>query len=91
MNDTELEHYRLYGQAIFGVPDRGPKNIEEPYELFEFFMDGYKDTPRATLLQMLEGRPDYAQLERRDDTELRIALCEGWTYGALHSSRCEAS
>ena len=91
MSDTELEHYRLHGQAIFGVPDRGPRKTEEPYELFEFFMDGYKDTPRATLLQMLEGRPDYAQIESLDDTELRLALCEGWTYGALHSSRSEAS
>ena len=91
MSDSELEHYRLHGEAIFGVSDRGPKNIEEPYELFEFFMDGYKDTPRATLIQLLEGRPDYAQLESLDDTELRLVLCEGWTYGVLRSSRSEAS
>ena len=91
MSDSELEHYRLHGEAIFGVPDRGPKNIEKPYELFEFFMDGYKDTPRATLLQLLEGRPDSAQLESLDDTELRLVLCEGWTYGVLRSSRSKDS
>ena len=91
MSDSELDHYRLHGDTIFGVPDCGPRNIEEPYELFEFLMDAYKDTSRTTLLQMAEGHPDYAQFERLDDTDLRLALCEGWTYSALRPSRSEAS
>ncbi len=90
MSDSELEQYRLHGQAFFGVPERCPRNIEEPYELFEFFMDAYKDTPRNTLLQMLKDRTDYARFETLEDTELRLALCEGWTLGALSSSPSKA-
>lgn len=91
MSDSELAHYRQHGDTIFGVPDHGPRNIEEPYELFEFLMDAYNDTSRTTLLQMAKDHPDYAQFERLDDTDLRLALCEGWTYSALRSSRSKAS
>ena len=87
MSDGELEQYRLHGQAVFGVPDRRSRNIEDPSELLEFLMDCYKDTPRATLLGMVEGRTDYARFDLLDDDELRLALCEGWTYGAIHASR----
>ena len=49
-------------------------------------MEGYKDTPRERLLEMCRERPDLRQLEKLDDTEIRLALCESWTAALVQSS-----
>ena len=79
MSNEELEVYRDHKEGFFGVPQRQGKQIDDPYELFEWLMDGYKDTAREKLLQMSRGRSDFPQLEKLDDTDIRLALCESWT------------
>ena len=87
MSDGELEVYRVHKNGFFGVVQRQGKQIDDPYELFEWLMDAYKDTPREKLLEMSRGRSDLPQLEKLDDTDIRLALCELWTAPFVHSSR----
>lgn len=79
MSDGELEVYRAYRDGFFGVIHPQGKQTEDPYELFEWMMDAYKDTPREKLLELASGRPDLARLEVLDSVEIRLALCEAWT------------
>ena len=79
MSNEELEVYRTHKEGFFGIVSPPSENMDDPYELFEWFMERYKNTPREKLLEMCQGRPDLAELEKLDDTEIRLALCEGWT------------
>ena len=87
MSDSELEVYRTHRDGFFGIVQPAGKTAKEPFELFEWFMDCYKDTPRKKLLELCAGRPDLRQLECLDDTGIRLALCEAWTASAVQSSR----
>ena len=86
VNDRELEVYRTHKDSFFGIVQRQGEQIDDPYKLFEWMMEGYKDTPRERLLEMCRERPDLRQLEKLDDTEIRLALCESWTASLVQSS-----
>ncbi len=85
LNDRELEIYKTYGDTFFGGVQPKVKQKDDPYALFEWFMDGYKDTPREKLLEMCSGHPDRPKLEKLDNTEIRLALCEAWTSQIVQS------
>ena len=84
VTDRELEVYRAHTDGFFGIVQRQGEQIEDPYKLLEWMMEGYKDTPRERLLEMCRERPDLRQLEKLDDTEIRLALCESWTAALVH-------
>ena len=87
MSDRELEVYQAHKEGFFGIVQPVGKEIEDPFELFEWFMGCYGDTPRERLLALCSGHPNLSQFEELDDTEIRLALCEAWTAGAVRSSR----
>ena len=86
VTDRELEVYRAHTDGFFGIVQRQGEQIEDPYQLLEWMMEGYKDTPRERLLEMCRERPDLRQLEKLDDTEIRLALCESWTAALVQSA-----
>ena len=86
VTDRELEVYRAHTDGFFGIVQRQGEQIEDPYKLLEWMMEGYKDTPRERLLEMCRERPDLRQLEKLDDTEIRLALCESWTAALVQSA-----
>ena len=86
VNDRELEVYRTYKDDFFGEVQRHGEQMDDPYQLFEWMMEGYKDTPRERLLEMCRDHPDLPQLEKLDDIEIRLALCESWTAATVQSS-----
>ena len=86
VNEKELEAYRTHKDGFFGIVRRQGKEIDDPYKLFEWLMESYKNTPREKLLEMCREHPDVRQLEKLDDTEIRLALCESWTASLVQSS-----
>ena len=89
MSEEELDVYRAHKEGFFGVPQDQGKRIDGPYELLEWLMDRHEDTAREKLLEMSRGRPDFLHLEKLDDTDIRLALCESWTVGIYSSGRME--
>ena len=87
MNDGELEVYRRYREGFFGIVQPPTVQTADPYELFEWFMHCYRTTPREKLLEMCNGRDDLSELEKLEDNEIRLALCEAWTGTAVQSSK----
>ena len=89
MSDRELEVYQAHKEGYFGIVQPVGKNIKDPFELFEWFMESYKDTPRERLLALCDGHPNLSELGELDDTEIRLTLCESWTTASVRSSRLE--
>jgi hypothetical protein len=75
MSDRQFADYKAHPDAYFGKVVRPPKKAETPQDLFEFFMDAYKELPRDKLLEHLNGRLPNA--EQMDVDELRAVYCEG--------------
>ena len=86
MSDDELAAYRAHPQAFFGEISGDGGRRDDPYDLFEWFLDCYKDTPRERLLKLAETHPYFHEMKEMDDLELRLALCEAWTASAVESA-----
>jgi hypothetical protein len=63
MSEAELDVWRRHPDTFFGEPTQRSTNAQGPLELYEFFMNGYKNTPRGRLLELLQGSPDFTQLQ----------------------------
>ena len=75
MTEAQLSDYRAHPDAYFGKVVRPQAMVKTSYELFQFLMDAYKDTPREKILSQLAGRVPGA--EAMDDEELKAIYCEG--------------
>jgi len=77
MSDDELDDYRSHPEAFFGRIQSSPrKRIETRYELFEFFLGAYQQTPRERLLELMKGAADFSALEQMDQADLAIEYSE---------------
>ena len=87
LSDDEFDAYKRHPEAYFGEIRKNKGNIEDPYELFEWLLDGYKDTPRERLLKMAHSHPDFDRLKELNDMDIRLALCEGWVASILSNAK----
>ena len=85
ISDTELADYEKHPDAFFGVIHPQGKNIEEPFELFEWMLSSYAKTPKEKLLEFMKERSDINQLKSMSQQELAIAYCEGCVYSLLQA------
>jgi hypothetical protein len=77
MTDEQIADYKVHGDAYFGDPGRPKKrNISSTYELFEWLMECYAKTPRARLLELAKGAPNFDELQKMSEEDLRANYCE---------------
>jgi hypothetical protein len=77
MTDEAIADYKVHGNAYFGDPGRPKKRaISSTYELFEWLMEGYAKTPRTRLLELAKGAPNFDELQKMSDDDLRANYCE---------------
>lgn len=86
MTDDELIAYRRQPNTFFGVPFKQTQKAKDALDLFDFFYESYRATPREKLLEFLGGRQDFARLKELPTEELLITCCEGWVYSAVTST-----
>jgi hypothetical protein len=78
LSDAELLSYRKYGNAYFGeLEERGGKS-EDEFQLFEFFVKSYRNTPKEQLLEIAKDHPHIAHLKELSQEDLVYAICEGY-------------
>ena len=82
ISDGELEVYRADKDTYFGVVEPVGKKLKSPYELFEWFMESYRDTPRENLLDWMKDAPDIEELKKLDQIDLALEYCERVTITA---------
>jgi len=87
MTDDQIADCKAHGDAYFGDPGRPKKrNISNTYELFEWLMECYAKTPRARLLELAKGAPNFDELQKMSDDDLRANYCEMMA-GALDQTK----
>jgi hypothetical protein len=83
LSPEEQRAVAAHGDLVFGKPNSGRKLEENDWiGLYEFFLEGYRTTPRERLLSFLGDHPlkeDFAKLETED---LRRRICREWVKGA---------
>lgn len=83
LTDPEIAAYKAHPETFFGRVLPVSKNTSDPLDLFEFFIEGYKETPRDKLLQIIGDVPNKTELEKLSDEELLFAYAEGLTHNAM--------
>lgn len=85
ISDEELAAYKEHPDAYFGVVHKATKKLNNVYELFEWMVNCYRNTPRERLLEFCKDHPDVEALEKLDHLELVLEVCERWTSAAAAS------
>lgn len=83
MTAAELADYAMYPDTYFGVYQRQNRTAESPMELFDFFVDGYRDTPKERLIELLTSYPDQEGLLDMSQMELVELLAERYAMSIL--------
>lgn len=86
ITDEELATYKQHPDAYFGVIRPTSKRRNDPYELFEWFVDSYKNTPKEKLLEFCSDYPEAKSLTELNHEDLLLTICERWTASAVATS-----
>lgn len=86
LTPEELAAYRRHPDTFFGVGMRAPRKAETPLEFFDFIMDGYRDTPRERLLELMAGNPDIEELKTMTKEDLTEIYAERCTWSIMRQS-----
>jgi hypothetical protein len=86
LTPEELEDYQRHPDTFFGVYKRVPGRSENPIDLFDFFYETYKDTPRERLLEFIKDAPDFEYFKGLPPKDLAEAVCERWVYNVIHKA-----
>lgn len=87
LSDAEMAAYKSHPETFFGRVVSVSKNTEDPMDLYEFFINGYKDTPREKLLEFMNSSPDIEVLKKLPDDELLFVYAERLTHGAMRDRK----
>lgn len=88
LSDQEMAAWRRHPDTFFGEVTQRSAKMEGPLQLYDFFLDSYKHTPKDRLLELLAGAPDYQELIELDQTKLASIYAERSVYGAMaHGSK----
>ena len=82
--DDELHAYKRHPDTFFGVPLSQAKQANNPLELYDFFYESHRNSPKEKLLEFLKNRKDFDRLKDLSHEELLITCCETWVYSALN-------
>ena len=83
LSDTEMSAYKAHPETFFGRVLKQGGNIEGPMDLFYFFLDGYKETSKAHLLELMKVADDFEDLKTLPVEKLRLIYAERLTYSAM--------
>lgn len=83
ISDEELLAYEQFPKTFFGVPLAKNNKAENALDLYDFFYESYKNSPRENILKLLKISPDNEKYKKLSKDELLKKLCEGFTYSAF--------
>ncbi|HUN24905.1 MAG TPA: hypothetical protein VMU67_01265 [Steroidobacteraceae bacterium] len=82
MTDAEAKAYAEQPDTFFGVVKK-QGSLKGPLELYDFFWESYRNTPKGRLLEFMAPRPDLPALSALPQQELAEIYCEGLVHGVL--------
>jgi hypothetical protein len=87
LSDVELAAYRAHPETFFGRVVPVSRNTEDTMDVYAFFIDAYKESPREKLLEFMGDAPDIEELKRLPDNDLRYTYAERLTHWAMDERR----
>jgi hypothetical protein len=85
MTPEELADYARHPDTYFGVYQRQSKGLQTIMDMYDFFAEGHKNTPKDKLIALLPNYPDQEELKRLSQKELVEIVAERYTNGAMAS------
>lgn len=85
LSNAELSAYIKHPETFFGSVQPIARKAETPLQLFEFFYNSCKDTPKAKLLEWLADAPNFEQLQKLPLEDLVFEYAESSTIIALQN------
>jgi hypothetical protein len=76
MTVAEFSDYKAHPEAYFGQIKHVSKQIDGPFEFFEFLMETYQHSTKEKLLEFMQGWPDMERLKTLSREDLAIEYCE---------------
>lgn len=83
LSENEFVAYKQYPDTFFGSLIPAAKKTESPLELYDFFIEAYRATPKERLLELMSGAPNREHLKTLSQSELASMYCERCVYGVL--------
>lgn len=83
MTPEELADYAKYPDSYFGVYKRQNPKVETAMDMFDFFVEGYKNTQKERLIELLPNYADQEGLRAMSQEGLVELVAEGSTMGAI--------
>jgi hypothetical protein len=76
ISDEALADYKAHPEAFFGSIQRVGGRADNVYELFEFFLNNYKNSSKEKLLELMKDAPDIEALRQMEQIDLAIECAE---------------
>ncbi|HLG55259.1 MAG TPA: hypothetical protein VI485_08000 [Vicinamibacterales bacterium] len=77
LSRAELQAYRRHPDTFFGVPSQRTTEAKTPLDLYDFFFESYRHTPKDKLLEFMKTWPNQAHLAALGQPELASLYAEG--------------
>lgn len=83
MTPDELADYAKHPDTYFGVYQRQTRRSETAMEMFDFFVEGYRNTPKERLIELLPTYADQNGLHAMPQKDLVELLAESYTMSMI--------
>ncbi len=83
MTTDELADYAKHPDTYFGAYQRQNPKVESAMDLFDFFVNGYHQTPKERLIELLQGCGSQEPLLTMSQKELVELLAEGYAMNMI--------
>jgi hypothetical protein len=85
LSDDEMAAWRRHPDTFFGEVGQRNTKLKDPLDLYDFFLEAYRQTPRERLLELLAGAPDMEKLRELDQPGLASIYAERSAIAAITS------
>jgi len=82
LSDAEMDAWRRHPDTFFGNVGQRSTKANDLLELYDFFLNAYKVTPKDRLLEFMAGASDIAELSQLDQASLVSIYAERCAYSA---------
>ena len=83
LSPEELAAYMRHPDTFFGVEMWATRKAETPLDMFDFIMDGYRDTAKERLLELMADHQDIEELKALSKEDLREIYAERCAYSFM--------
>jgi hypothetical protein len=85
LTKQEMASYYDNPDYFFGIYHPAGRKVNDPLELYNFFFNAHKNTPKEKLLEWMKNAPNIEELRKLPQAELASIYCEGCVASAVGS------